>query len=324
MLDLLETADVLVENFTGAVMRGFKLDYASLKERFPTLVYCSVSGYGRSGTNADAGGYDSPLTAEAGALGLIRYAGQAPVLGSIPYTDLSTALNATIGILAALRARDRDGLGQHVDVAMFDTALANLSFKAEDYLVSGHEPGLNEQKSAVPRGLFETADGSIVITCPSDKMFRALCLQVVHQPQWLEDPRYATMRERLRNAEAFMAEIDTIFATETSETWSQRCKAARIPCGAVRSVGEALLSQEATERGLVFDLPHPTAGRVPAIAQPFQLSRTPCSYRAAPLLAEHTREALFALPDYDNARIEALAARGIIRLTDAADKENAQ
>ena len=115
ILDLIASADVLVENFTGAVMRRFELDYASLRERFPKLIYCSISGYGRTGSNADAAGYDSPLSAEAGALAVNAYAGGAPVLGAIPYTDISTAMNAAIGILAALQARTRDGKGQHVD-----------------------------------------------------------------------------------------------------------------------------------------------------------------------------------------------------------------
>lgn len=321
VFDLLETADIMVENFTGVVMRRFGLDYASLAERFPRLVYCSVSGYGRSGPNADAAGYDSPVTAEAGALGLIRYSGEAPVLGSIPYTDLSTGLNATIAILAALRARDRDGLGQHVDVAMFDTALANLSFKAAEFMASDEEPALGNAQGPLPRGLFATADGSIVITCAGDKMFRALCLEVVDRPQWLEDPRYATMRERMRNGDTFIAEISAIFTGASSETWSRLCKAAKIPCGAVRSVGEAVTSDDAVTRGAVFDLPHPTAGRVPAIGQPYRLSRTPCDYRAAPLLGEHTHEALSALPGYDRTRIAALATAGAIRLADAVDTE---
>lgn len=314
VFELLATADILVENFSGAVMRRFALDYPSIKDRFPRLVYCSVSGYGRSGRNADAAGYDSPVTAEAGALGLNRYAGQSPVLGAIPYTDLSTALNATIAILAALRARDRDGLGQHVDVAMFDTALANLSFKGLDFLASGQEPRLNDRQSAMPRGEFTTADGGMIITCSGDKMFRALCLEVVDRPDWLENARYATTRDRISNGESFIEEIGQIFASHTSAHWSERCKRAGIPCGAVRSVGEALLSEEAAERQSVFDLPHPSAGRVPAIAQPFRLSRTPCDYRAPPLLGEHTYEALAALSGYDRPRIEALARSGAIRL----------
>lgn len=316
VLDLLATADILVENFTGAVMRRFELDYPSIAERFPRLVYCSISGYGRSGRNADAAGFDSPVTAEAGALGLIRYAGQAPVLGGIPYTDLSTALNATIAILAALRARDRDGQGQQVDVAMFDTALANLSFQGYEFLASGEEPGFNTRQSAMPRGEFTTQDGGIVITCSGEKMFRALCLDVIDRPQWLEDVRFATTAARIANGDAFLDAIGAIFASHPSAFWSARCKSAKIPCGAIRSVGEALLSDEATERELVFSLPHPSAGEVPAIAQPFRLSRTPCDYRAAPLLGADSRDVLAMLPGYDNEHIETLGQEGAIGLGD--------
>ena len=315
VLDLIATADILVENFTGAVMRRFALDYPAIRDHFPRLIYCSVSGYGRSGLNADAAGFDSPVTAEAGVLGLNRYAGQEPVLGSVPYTDLTTAMNAAIGILAALRARDRDGIGQHVDVAMFDTALANLSFRGAEFLASGDEPTLTEERGPLPRGSFATADGFIVITCVGDKMFRALCLDVVARPEWLEDTRFATMRERMRHAGAFLVEIEAVFRTRPSAVWSQRCKAAKIPCGAIRSVGEALLSPEARERDLVFGIPHSTADMAPAIAQPFRLSRTPCHYRVPSLLGEHTRAVLADLLGYDSAQIDALSATGAIGLS---------
>ena len=313
-LDLIAKADVLVENFSGAVMRRFQLDYPSLRERFPRLIYCSVSGYGRTGRNADAAGYDSPLSADGGVLKLNAYAGERPVLGGVPYTDISTALNATIGILAALHARSVHGLGQHVDVAMFDAALANLSFKGYEFLASGRDPALYDRQAATPRGHFDTADGGIVITAAGDKMFRALCLQVVNRPQWLEDPRFSTTAERMRHGEAFLEEIRAIFASEASAVWSERCKRAGIPCGAVRSPGEALLSEEAMERGLVFDIPHPTAGKVPVIAQPVRLSETPCRYLAPPLLGQHSREVLSDLLGYDDARIEQLAASGAIGL----------
>jgi crotonobetainyl-CoA:carnitine CoA-transferase CaiB-like acyl-CoA transferase len=314
VLELIGTADILVENFTGAVMRRFALDYASLRERFPKLIYCSVSGYGRTGRNADAAGYDSPLSAEAGALAMNSYAGGKPVLGGIPYTDISTALNAAIGILAALQARTRDGKGQHVDIAMFDSTLANLSYVGCGFLTSGHEDALYDRQSAGPRGQFDTADGEITISCGKDKMFRALCLHVVERPEWLDDSRYATLAERMRNSEAFLQDIGAVFKTQPSEAWSERCKRAGIPCGAVRRPGEALLSAEATERNLVFALPHPVAGVAPVISQPFQFSETPCHYEAPPLLGQHTQHVLQELLGYDEARITALAASGAIVL----------
>jgi crotonobetainyl-CoA:carnitine CoA-transferase CaiB-like acyl-CoA transferase len=314
ILDLIGTADILVENFTGAVMRRFGLDYASLRERFPGLIYCSVSGYGRTGRNADAAGYDSPLSAEAGALAMNAYAGEKPVLGGIPYTDISTALNATIGILAALHARHRSGRGQHVDVAMFDSALANLSYVGCGFLTSGKEDALYTRQLAGPRGQFDTADGEITITCSKDKMFQALCLHVLERAEWLDDARYATLPERMRNSDAFLADIGAVFRTRRSAEWSERCKRAGIPCGEVRTPGEALLSPEASERGLVFGLAHLTAGVAPVIAQPMQFSETPCRYQAPPLLGEHTKQVLQELLGYGDARIAELVASEAISL----------
>jgi len=312
VLDLIATADVLVENFTGSVMRRFGLDYASLAARFPKLIYCSVSGYGRTGRNADAAGYDSPLSAEAGALALNAYAGGKPVLGGIPYTDITTALNAAIGILAAVQARHASGKGQHVDVAMFDSTLANLSYTAADYLTTGAETVLYERQLAGPRGQFDTSDGEITITCSKDKMFRALCEHVVERPDWLQDPRFATLPERMRNSAAFLAALGPVFRTQPSAYWSERCKRAGIPCGEVRTPGEALFSAEASERGLVFGLPHPTAGIAPAIAQPFRFSETPCQYGTPPVLGQHTREVLQDQLGYSDERVAELMATGAI------------
>lgn len=313
-LDLIAKADVLVENFTGAVMRRLRLDYASLQHQFPSLIYCSVSGYGRSGSNADAAGYDSPLSAEAGVLGLNAYAGSQPVLGGVPYTDVTTALNATIGVLAALRARDVTGRGQHVDVAMFDTALANLSFKGCEFLATGRDPTLGEAQSPAPRGIFETSDGAIVITCGSDKMFRALSLHVVGRPDWLEDARFASAAERTRNGGIFLTELGAVLKTHPSGVWSERCKRAGVPCGPVRSPGEALTSKEAHERELVFGLAHPVYGVAPAVAQPVRFSDTPCAYGAPPTLGEHTREVLRDVVGYGEAQLAQLAADGVISL----------
>jgi crotonobetainyl-CoA:carnitine CoA-transferase CaiB-like acyl-CoA transferase len=312
VLDLIATADVLVENFTGVVMRRFGLDYASIAERFPRLIYCSVSGYGRTGRNADAAGYDSPLSAEAGALGLNAFAGGKPVLGGVPYTDITTALNAAIGILAAVQARHQTGRGQHVDVAMFDSTLANLSYVAATYLTTGEETVLYERQSAGPRGMFDTSDGEITISCGNDKMFRALCEIVMERPDWLADPRFATLRERMRNGAAFIAELDAVFRAQPNAYWSKRCKRAGIPCGEVRTPGQALFSPEAAERGLVFGLPHPAAGVAPAIAQPMRFSETPCHYGAPPVLGQHTRQILQELLGYSDERVAALAADGAI------------
>jgi crotonobetainyl-CoA:carnitine CoA-transferase CaiB-like acyl-CoA transferase len=319
--ELIATADVVIENFTTPVMKRFGLDYASLKDAYPKLIYCSVSAYGRTGRLANAGGFDSVIAAEAGVQSLNAFAGEHPVLGAVPYTDITTAMNATIAVLAALQARHRYGEGQHLDIAMYDTALANLTFKGYEFLVSGNEPALSDRQSPIPRGEFDTADGAICITCPGDKMFRAFCGAVDH-PEWLDDPRFATMPARSANSEIFLNVLQELFASQTSIYWSDRLKAVAVPCGVVRSPGEALLSRESAERGLVYNLDHPTAGKVPAIASPVRLTGTPGPVpSASPLLGQHTTTVLSELLGYDEATIGELAASGVIgRAPARADK----
>jgi formyl-CoA transferase len=197
---------------------------------------------------------------------------------------------------------------------MFDSSLANLSFHGAEFLTTGREPVMFERQTAGPSGLFETADGEITITCGKDKMFRAFCLDVAERPDWLEDPRFASIPVRMRNGAVFLEQLIPLFKSKPGGFWSERCKRAGIPCGEVRSAGEALLSPEASERGLVFAIPHPTAGAAPVIAQPIQLSETPCRYGAPPLLGQHTGEVLEELLGYSRERITELESTGAIAL----------
>jgi formyl-CoA transferase len=312
-LDLIATADVVVENFTAGVMRRFQLDYPSLQARFPRLIYCSVSGYGRTGPNSEAAGYDFTVAADAGLIALNADAGAAPTQGLIPHTDLSTALNSVIGVLAALHARAQTGRGQHVDVAMFDTALANLTSYGLTYFITGQEPKLSPAQTARPRGRFVTADGAMVMVVTGAKMFRAFCLEVVDRPQWLEDPRWRDEATRMTDV-ALLEELNTVLSARDTAYWVGRCRKAGIPCGPIQSPGQALTSEAARSREMVLGLPHPTIGLVPTIAPGFRMSEAPFRHSAPPLLGQHTKKVLMDLPGYDEAWIERLAADGAIAL----------
>lgn len=309
-LDLIASADVVVENFTAPVMRRFQLDYPSLKDRFSRLIYCSISAYGRSGSKADAAGYDFPISAEAGIMALNANAGTRPVQGLVPFTDISTAYNAVIGILAALHDRNRTGRGQHVDVSMFDTALANLTYHGQQFLVTGEEPQPTPEHTARPRGLFETADGAIVLAVTGEKMFRKFCTDVAQRADWLDDAQIADEAFRMADRDVLLPQLTGLFRTKTSAEWSALFERAGLPCGKVRSAGEALSSSEAQERGMILDMPHPAAGSVPGIGHGFRLGEAPFGYRAPPLLGQHSREVLAELPGYDDERIEALFRSG--------------
>lgn len=317
VLDLIATADVLVENFTTKVMKRFGLDYASIRDRFPRLIYCSISGYGRTGSHADAAGFDSVVAAEAGVHWLNSLPDSEPVLGAVPYTDTTAGMNAAIGILAALHARNATGKGQHVDIAMYDSALANLTYKGYEYLASGKDPALVPRQNPGPRGEFDTADGAIVITTHNDKAFRNLAEACGH-PEWIEDERFSSFMGRMQNGAALLDLFRPVIASQTSAYWSEKFKAAAIPCGIVRSPGEALTCDYTKEMNLVHALPHPTAGTVPSIAHPYRLSETPGNAPVAPpLLGQHTGEVLTDLLGYDESRIAGLAAAGSIGLRES-------
>jgi crotonobetainyl-CoA:carnitine CoA-transferase CaiB-like acyl-CoA transferase len=319
VLDLIGTADVLVENFTTKVMKRFGLDYASIKDRFPRLIYCSISGYGRTGSHADAAGFDSVVAAEAGVHWLNSLPESKPVLGAVPYTDTTAGMNAAIGVLAALHVRSASGKGQHVDIAMYDTALANLTYKGYEYLASGKDPALSPRQNPGPRGEFDTLDGSIVITTHNDKAFANLA-QACGHPEWLEDERFSNTRGRFINGEALLELFRPVIASQTSAHWSETFKAISIPCGIVRSPGEALTCDYTNEMNLVHALPHPTAGTVPSIAHPYRLSETPGNAPVAPpLLGQHTGEVLAELLGYDEARIAALAGSGAVALRESGE-----
>lgn len=316
-LDLIATADVVAENFTSRVMRRYGLDYASLKERFPRLIYCSVSAYGRTGSLSEGAGYDSAITAEAGVASLNARPGEPPVASGLPYTDITTAMNATIATLAALQARQRHGIGQMVEAAMYDTAIANLSFKGYETLATGRNPALPPRQATVgvPRGEFDTENGAVWITCAGDKMFRQLMVQVFERPDLADDLRFRDRVGRDLHAEALLAEIKAMFAERSSEHWSGRCKSAGVPCGVLRTVDQALMSAETAERGMLCKVPHPTAGDVPIIQSPIRLWSTPTvAPSAAPLLGQHGAHILRDVLGYDDTRIAALVAAGAVAL----------
>ena len=315
-LDLIATADVVVENFTTRVMQHFGLDYHSLKERFPRLIYCSISGYGRTGRLANAAGYDTAIYVESGVAALNSSPNEPPVTGGTPFIDITTALNATIGILAAVRARDLHGHGQLVESALYDNAIADLSYKGYQYLVSGEAPQAlgRKPKFGMPGGLYDCLDGQFWFTCTGAKMYRAFCDAVVQRPELFDDPRFARIEERNRNFEILYDLLANIFATEARGYWVERLRNAGIPCGEVRSIGEALMSRETAEREMLFEIPHPTAGTIPMISLPIKMSYTPAKYATAPpLLGEHSTQILREIAGYSDERIAALARSGAVQ-----------
>jgi crotonobetainyl-CoA:carnitine CoA-transferase CaiB-like acyl-CoA transferase len=311
--DLIARADVVMENFSASVMEKFGLDYASVAPSNPRLVYCSISAYGRKGPFASRPGFDPITQAESGFMSLNGFPDGPPVRTGPPIVDMATGMSACNAILLALIARDRLGRGQHVEVALFDTAMAMTGFYGMAYLISGTNPGRfgNSPNGSPTVGLYEAADGPLYMACANDRLYRRLVTEVLERPDLLTDPAFASRKARSANKEKLRAIIASAFAGDRLETWIAKMKKANVPVGYLRTVEQGFNAPEARERHRISRIPHPTAGFVPNIETPINMSLTPSvDPVAAPLLGQHTREVLSKTLGYDERRIAALAEAG--------------
>lgn len=311
--ELIARADVVVENFSSGVMKKYGLDYASVAPGNPRLVYCSISAYGRKGPFASRPGFDPITQAESGFMSLNGFPDGPPVRTGPPAVDMLTGMSACNEILLALLARDRLGRGQHVEVALFDIALAMTQFYGMAYLMTGVNPGRqgNSPNGSPSVGLYNASDAPFYIACANDRLYRRLVIEVLGRPD-LTSGEFGDRRSRTANRDKLRAILAGIFVQDACENWMTRMKAANIPVGYLRTVEEAFNSPEVRERHRLSQIPHPVAGVVPNIESPLNLGLTPAvDPVAAPLLGQHTSEVLREKLGYDDARIAALADAGV-------------
>ncbi len=312
--ELARRSDVLVENYRAGTLERFGLDYDNMAGLNPALVYCSISGYGRASPLADRPGYDFVVQAEGGMMAATGEPDGAPMRAGVAVADLYTGMAAAQAVLAALIARDRDGLGQHIDMALYDCQLAMMANVASAALVSGAEPARfgNSHQTVVPYQLFDAADGQLVIAVGNDRQFAALC-GLLGMAGLAAEPRFATNQGRVRNRPALLALIEPEIAARDVADWLGAFRDAGIPCGEVRGIGAALSAPETVARDMVVQVAHPSAGQVPLVASPLKLDATPAAPPTAPpLLGQHTDEILGGLLGLDASRIAALREAGVI------------
>jgi crotonobetainyl-CoA:carnitine CoA-transferase CaiB-like acyl-CoA transferase len=311
--DLIAKADVVVENFSAGVMGKFGLDYASVSLANPRLIYCSISAYGRAGPFAWRPGFDPITQAESGFMSLNGFPDGPPVRTGPPIVDMATGMSACNAILLALMARERLGRGQHVEVALYDMAMAMTGFYGMAYLMNGINPGRfgNSPNGSPSVGLYEASDGPFYIACANDRLFRRLVTDVLERPELMTDLRFVTRKERWANKEQLRTIIAEVFASDRLENWMAKMKKANIPAGYLRSVEQGFNAPEARERDRLSRIPHPKAGWVPNIETPITMQLTPTvTPVAAPLLGQHTNEVLRDTLGYDESRIAALGKAG--------------
>ncbi|WP_374588909.1 CaiB/BaiF CoA transferase family protein [Novosphingobium sp.] len=307
-------ADIVLENFRVGGLAKYGLDYAALKAVRPDLIYCSITGFGQTGPDKDKGGYDFLIQGMSGLMSVTGEANGHPLKVGIPVSDLTTGLYATISILAALQHRNRTGEGQHIDLALLDAQMALLANQGSNWLNGGAEPRRmgNQHPTIVPYQDFACADGDIIIALGNDRQFRDL-VAVLGLPEMAEDPRFATSAQRSDNREAMFAAINPAIASWKSEDLLAALEAAKLPCGKINTIPQALVQPQTVARELVQEIARDDGTPVRFVGYPGKFSASPVTYRhAPPRSGQDTRAVLGEVLGLSDAEVDALAADGIV------------
>ncbi|MEO6456835.1 MAG: CoA transferase [Chloroflexia bacterium] len=311
---LVAQSDILVENFRIGTMDKWGLGYEALREEHPGLVYCSISGYGRTGPDAALPGYDFVMQGAGGIMSITGEQGGPPAKVGVAIVDLTAGMFALSSILAALRVRDQTGQGQHIDISLFDSHLAWLGNVGSNYLITGKTPARygNAHPNIVPYQAFETLDGWIIVAVGNDRQWRHFC-KAIDQPELATDPRYTTNDARVTNREVLIPVLASIFEAESSEHWLIRIEAAGVPSGPVNTVAEAIENPRVEARHMVEEVNHPAIGPLRMVASPLKLESTPPTIRRPPpLLGEHTDEVLREVLGYSGEEVVMLRSVGAV------------
>ena len=293
-IELVKTADILVENYRPGVMKKLGIDYPSLKELNPGLIYASISGFGQTGPWADRPGFDLMAQAMSGVMSVTGYPDSPPVKAGVPVADIGCALFAVYGILSAYIGKTKSGEGQFIDASLFDSALAFSIWDTAQYWGTGVEPlklGTANHMSA-PYQAMKASDGYFVMGATNQKLWKLLC-EKIGRPELFEDPLFKTNPQRLANRLILAAELEKTFATKSSKEWIELLLMEGIPAGPINTYPEAFGSEHAKYRKMRMEIDHPIEGKVPNIGFAVKMMGTPQQVsRHPPLLGEHTQELL--------------------------------
>ena len=311
--DLAQRSDILIENFKVGDMQRRGLDYGSLQALNPQLIYCSITGFGQTGPYKERPGYDFMIQ---GMSGLMSITGEpeaksndGPQKVGVAVADVLTGLYATIAILAAVQERQRSGLGQSIDMSLFDVMAASLANQASNYLVSGVAPDRlgNSHPNVVPYQTFATLDGYIIVAVGNDSQFRKLCA-AIGKPNLGEDPLYLSNALRVAHRESLVVEIQASMVNQSMDQWLEILESAGVPCGPINTIDRLFSDPQTRERGTQLDLEG-----MPLVANPIKYSRSEINYRIKPPeLGVDTDRVLESALGLDQATIEALRAQGIV------------
>jgi len=315
--DLLPRFDVVIHNFKSGGAEKLGLGYEQLKAIKPDLIYCSVSGYDTSGPEARRPGYDLVIQGETGLMAINGEASQPPLKFGVAVVDLMTGMYAAQAVLAALFRRERSGKGRFIEMALYDCGIMVTGYYGLDAMQLGRDPARygNAHPSIVPYGMYDAADGPLIIAVGNNAQFDKFCRLVIERPDIVEDPRFSTNVNRARNRLEIGPLIAELIRAFPRDLLLQRLTAAGIPCGRVAGLHEALTSERTRRGGLLQDMPHPVVGTTPVFAPPYRLDgqRLPIRH-APPTLGEGTREILQGLLSMSDEQLKDLQQRGVLTL----------
>ncbi len=314
LVRMAKSADVFVENFKVGSLERFGLDFEALHAINPRLVYCSISGYGQTGPRRLEAGFDLTVQAESGIMEVTGEPDGPPTKAGVPLTDVAAGLYSAFGILAALRVRDERGVGQRVDVALFDSALSLLTFQAASVLAGAGEPRRmgNFHPSLAPYEVFHASDASFALGIGTDDLWRRLCELLAPDGVGFDED-LATNSVRIRHRETIHARLQQVFVRHPLSHWLSRLRPQGIPCGAINPVGVALRGEQAAAREMVQEVDDPVLGPVRHLGIPVKLSATPGSLRRSPpRLGEHNEEVYGHWFGLSALELRELGERGVV------------
>lgn len=316
--ELAAQSDVVLENYKAGQLKKYGLDYESLREVKPDLIYCSVTGFGQTGPYAHRAGYDFIIQGIGGFMSITGERdgepGGGPQKAGVAISDLATCLYATIAVLAALAHRDRTGEGQSIDMALLDVQVALLANMNTNYLASGQPPVRwgNAHPNIVPYQTFQTSDGWIIVAVGNDGQFRKF-VEAGGRPELADDARFATNPARVRHRDTLVPILADMVKARDKDTWIAALEAAGVPCGPINELDEVFDNEQVIARGMQVELPHPCGAPVKLVRNPIRMSRTPPEARTAPpLLGAQTDDVLREWLGYDDEAIAALRAKQAI------------
>ena len=316
--ELAKQSDVVLENYKVGQLKKYGLDYESLKQVKPDLIYCSITGFGQNGPYAHRAGYDFIVQGMGGFMSLTGerddLPGGGPQKAGVAIADLMTGMYASIAVLAALNYRERTGEGQYIDMALLDTQVAMLANMNTNYLTSGKTPKRwgNAHQNIVPYQTFATSDGHIIVAAGNDGQYRKF-VQVGGCPELADDERFASNPQRVKHRDTLVPILADMVKRKSKKEWISELENAGVPCGPINTLDEVFNDPQVIAREMCVDLPHPTAGKVTLVGSPMKLSATPIVYDTAPpLLGQDTSAVLREVLQYDDDQIENLSKNGII------------